>query len=370
MRNADTSTAYINRIGTATPPNDVHDGFVQTIEASLATPKEREVFRKMVARAGIAHRYSNSQAVLGADGVVTDASGLYKPDAPTPTSARMARYAAAAPELALQALDNLDLEGERQRITHLVVGSCTGFMAPGLDQLIVRKAGLNPSVERTVVGFMGCYAAVNALRLAHHFVRSTPSARVLVVNLELCTLHFQQSSDLAQSLSMLLFADGCSAALVTTDPHGISLRDFRSAAIPGSSDAITWRIGDEGFDMHLSGATPGLLNKALRLERQRNDSDGLLRGTSPAEYDLWAVHAGGRSILDAVEDAFELPSDALNWSREILREFGNMSSATLMFVLDRIMRDARSRAKTSAQGFALAFGPGLAAESFRFSMAV
>jgi predicted naringenin-chalcone synthase len=369
MGAACTTTAYVNRIGTATPQHDVHEAFVRTAEAGIADPRKQRLFRKMVERAGIEHRYSHMRPVVGASGVVSDGSGLYELGAVTPTSRRMARYGEVAPDFALQALDRLGIDEERSRITHLVVGSCTGFVAPGLDQLIVTAAGLNPGVERTVVGFMGCYAAVNSLRLAHHFVRSTPAARVLVVNLELCTLHFQETPDLERSLAMLLFADGCSAALVSADECGLSLTDFRSVAIADSSDAITWRIGDEGFDMHLSGATPGLLNKALRLEAQRNDPGGLLRGTPPAGYDLWAVHAGGRSILDAVEQAFDLAPQALDWSRGVLRDFGNMSSATLMFVLERLMREARIQPKASADGFALAFGPGLAAESFRFSLA-
>jgi predicted naringenin-chalcone synthase len=280
----------------------------------------------------------------------------------------MARFEKTAPGLAMQAIDNLNLDGERDRITHLVVASCTGHIAPGIDQLIVKAAGLNPGVERTAVGFMGCYAAVNSLRLAHHFVRSEPTARVLVVNLELCTLHFQQTGNLEQILSMLLFGDGCAATLVTADETGIALQDFRAATIEDSGEAITWRIGDQGFDMHLSGEVPGKIARALKFENERNDDKGLLRGTRPADYDVWAVHAGGRTILDAVETGFELAPQALGWSRGVLRDFGNMSSATLMFVLQRIMDAAGGEVAKAANGFAVAFGPGLAAESFRFKM--
>jgi predicted naringenin-chalcone synthase len=359
------TTAHINRIGTAVPKHDVHAAFVRFIEGGLTSIKERKLFRRMVERAGIEHRFSFVEPAIAANGEMIDASGFYRAEELARTGARMEQFEARAPALALQALEAMGLEGERERITHLVVASCTGFIAPGLDQVIVKAAGLDPGVERTAVGFMGCYAAVNSLRLAHHFVRSDPSARVLVVNLELCTLHFQQGRKLQETLSMLLFGDGCSAALVTADPVGIALKDFRAATIADTDEAITWRIGDHGFDMHLSGEVPGRIARALAAENGRNDEKGLLRGTQASDYDLWAVHAGGRTILDAVENGFELAPRMLDWSRGVLRDFGNMSSATLMFVLDRIMRAPTQR---PANGFAVAFGPGLAAESFRFRL--
>ena len=360
------ATAHINRIGTATPPHDVHDAFVRFVSGAFADPKRRRIFDRMAGRAGIARRFSFLEPVVLPDGHITDTSGFFRPGRWPGTAARMTRYEATAPRLALPAIAARGGEDERERITHLVVASCTGFIAPGLDQLIVKAAGLDPGVERTVVGFMGCYAAVNALRLAHHFVRSEPDARVLVVNLELCTLHFQQTDDMEQLLSMLLFGDGCAATLVTADPVGIALEDFRAATIEDSGEAITWRIGEQGFDMHLSGEVPGRIARALSQEVARNDDGGLLRGERPCDYDLWAVHAGGRSILDAVEAAFHLPNHALDWSRGVLNDFGNMSSATLMFVLDRILRSSVERRYAASKGFAVAFGPGLAAESFRF----
>jgi predicted naringenin-chalcone synthase len=354
--------AHINRIGTATPPHDVHASFRALIEQSLEAERERRLFRRMADRAGIEHRYSYFAPVSRDGRVCGDADGFYALDRSPSTAARMRRFEADAPGLAMQAVDALGLEEERERITHLVVACCTGFVAPGLDQRIVEAAGLDPGVERTTVGFMGCYAAVNALRLAHHFVRSEPAARVLVVNVELCTLHFHQTSRLDTVLSMLLFGDGCSAALVSADETGLALIDFRAATIADSAEAITWRIGDHGFDMHLAGEVPSRIQHALALENARNDDGGLLRGTRPEDYDLWAVHAGGRTILDAVEAGFELAPAMLKWSRGVLRDLGNMSSATLMFVLDRIQRAAHG----AETGFAVAFGPGLAAESFRF----
>jgi predicted naringenin-chalcone synthase len=359
-------SAHINRIGTATPPNDVHAHFVDFVAQGLAEPKHQRLFRKMVERSGIQSRFSYFSPKFEDGVLVGDSDGFYTRGASPTTAARMQRFETGAPQLAMAAVNALNLDGERDRITHLVVASCTGFIAPGLDQLIVKAAGLNPGVERTSVGFMGCYAAVNSLRLAHHFVRSDPAARVLVVNLELCTLHFQPNTSLQEVLSMLLFGDGAAATLVTADETGLALLDFRAANIEGTGEAITWRIGDNGFDMHLSGEVPARIARALALETDRNDDGGLLRGTRPADYDLWAVHAGGRTILDAVETGFDLAPKMMQWSRGVLRDFGNMSSATLMFVLERILN--RPRDDAPGAGFAVAFGPGLAAESFRFQV--
>jgi predicted naringenin-chalcone synthase len=360
--------AYVNAIGVATPPHDVHAAFRSFIEHQLEGRRERALFLRMADRAGIEHRFSYCEPLVEEGRVVGDAEGFYAPGAFPTTAARMRKFEACAPRLAMKALGGIPIEVERTRITHLVVASCTGFVAPGLDQLIVTALGLDPGVERTVVGFMGCYAAVTALRLARHFVRSEPDARVLVINLELCTLHFQEASELDKILSMLLWGDGCSAALVTAEERGIALVDFRAATIDDSAGAITWKIGDAGFDMHLSGEVPHRIAQALAAEQARNADDGLLRGRNVHDFDVMAVHAGGRTILDAVESGFELAPEALAWSRGVLRDFGNMSSATLMFILKRILDGFRPAPGRGGDGFAVAFGPGLAAESFRFEV--
>ena len=359
------AVAHINRIGTANPPHPVHAAFVEFVTNTIDDARERRLFTRMVERSGIGQRFSYLQPVTMADGTITDSEGFYGTgDWPT-TAARMLRYRRSAPDLACAAIQALDPSIAQQGITHLVVASCTGFVAPGLDQLIVQRLALDPGVERTLVGFMGCYAAVNSLRLAHHIVRSTPAARVLVVTVELCSLHFQRSDNLQKLLSMLLFGDGAAAALVTSEAQGIALADFRAATIGGTGDAITWDIGDQGFDMHLGGEVPARIGETLAREKADGKADGLLRGQPPGDFDVWAVHAGGRSILDAVENGLDLPDDALDHSRAVLNEYGNMSSATLMFVLARLLR---SRDAKPRKGLAMAFGPGLAAESFRFTL--
>jgi len=356
--------AYINRIGTAVPQHDVHQTFIGFVDQFLTERKDKLIFRRMVQRSGIEHRYSTLTPSENLE-VSADQDGFFQPGRFAGTGARMRRFETHAVDLAQQAIEALDLNEELGSITHMIVASCTGFTAPGLDQQIMERSGLNPSIERTMVGFMGCAAAVNALKLAHHIARAEPSAKVLVVNLELCTLHLQETSDMEVILSALLFGDGCAASLVSAEPTGIGLKDFRVATIPDTQDLITWRIGDAGFEMSLSGEVPQRITKALRHEATRNDDGGILRGRHKDEFDLWAVHAGGRTILDAVEQGLDLDPDALQWSRGVLRDFGNMSSATLMFVLGRIMQDA----PRSSNGFGMAFGPGLVAETFRFTLA-
>ncbi len=352
-------TAHVNRIGTAVPPHDVHEAFVGFARTLLADDRSRLVFERMAERSGIAHRYSFFRP--GEPGAMKiDAEGFYRRGAFPGTGARMVRYETDAVALAVQAATRLGIGDEG--ITHLLVASCTGFTAPGLDQLIAERLGLSGSLERTLVGFMGCYAAVPALRAAHHIVRSDPAARVLVVNLELCSLHLQETPDLERVLSFLLFGDGASAALVTADAHGIALHDFHSSTIPDTQDLITWRIGDQGFDMHLSGKVPARIAGALRSEADRNDSSGFLRGQDIAGIAHWAVHAGGRTVLDAVQAGLRLHSDALHVSRAVLHDVGNVSSATLMFVLARILAQ-----DVAGPGVAMAFGPGLCAETFRFT---
>jgi predicted naringenin-chalcone synthase len=355
--------AHVNRIATAVPANDVHRAFERFVEDLLGESRERILFRRLASRSGIERRFSTMEPVYDPAGFVTEAGGFYFPGKFPSTAQRMKRFAETAPDLAAEAVGRLGVDP--REVTHLVVASCTGFMAPGLDQILIAKTGMRADVERTVVGFMGCYAAVNSLRLAHHIVRSDPAAKVVVVNLEMCTLHFQDTRDLESLLSMMLFGDGASAALVTAEERGLALEDFLSIAIPESGGLITWDIGDTGFDIGLSGEVPRRIQAAMAEEDIRNAPDGLLRGRRPEDYGLYAVHAGGRAILDAVETGLKLGADRLATSRSVLRDFGNMSSATIMFILERLMATPRA-GDGPETGLAMAFGPGLACETFRF----
>ncbi len=339
-------------LATARPTQDIHAAFVGWAESRIETDRERALFRRMASRAGIAHRFA-VLPVTADGGSPVSPGGFYSGEDPT-TAARMALYAEHAPALALQAIGGLNQD--LSSVTHLVVASCTGFVAPGVDQIIARQLGLSPSVERLLVGFMGCYAAVTALRSAAHIVRSQPDARVLVVTVELSSLHLNRTGSIESLLAMLQFGDGAAAALVCADGPGLSVEAPFATTLPESDDLIRWDIGNNGFEMHLSGQVPGRIADALRDPNLVTT----LAGGAPADVDAWAVHAGGRSILDAVEQGLSLAPDALSESRQVLLEGGNMSSATLMFVLARMMGRPVSR------GVALAFGPGLAAEGFRF----
>lgn len=352
------TTAYLNRVATVVPPHDVHSAFLAFAESQLGG-KRREslLFRRMAEKGGIDHRYSCLQPGAHPETGAVDADGLYERDHFPTTADRMRLFEVHAPILAARAVAKLNLGEGRASITHLVVTCCTGFSAPGLDLEIVERCGLNGTVERTIVGFMGCYAAMNALKLGRHIVRSEPQARVLVLNLELCTLHLKETSDLQQILSFMVFADGCSASLITSEPEGLALDSFHAVLAPGTRDLITWKIRESGFDMVLSGQVPSAIHEALSKQ-----ADEVLAGTSVPEIDLWAVHPGGRSVLDAVERALQLAPDALAVSREVLRRFGNMSSATVMFVLQALM----NRAPQRQAGCAMAFGPGLVAETMLF----
>jgi predicted naringenin-chalcone synthase len=274
------------------------------------------------------------------------------------TAQRMEAFRQYAPQLARCALLKLALsDRERQDISHVIVTCCTGLYAPGIDFEVIELAGLNPSVERTFIGFMGCYAAINALKAARHIVRSEPDAKVLLLSLELCSLHMQESQDLEQLLAFTVFADGCAAYLVSAEPHGLAMDSFLAVNLAGTDQLITWRIGEQGFDMHLSGQVPGKLRSGLSQAGTR-----ITQGRELSSIDLWAIHPGGKTILDAAEQGLALPADALADSREILRNYGNMSSASVMFVLQRLMQ----RATPGQTGCAMSFGPGVTAETMMF----
>jgi alpha-pyrone synthase len=343
--------AYINRVAVAVPEHEVHDTFVRFAAGLLRDRRSRLLFDRMVSRSDIRRRWS----------CIEPADGFYVPGRFPSTAQRMSRYASEAPALAHKAVDRLRLGDDIRDISHLIVTSCTGMSAPGVDLELVRRCGLDPSVERTIIGFMGCNAAINALRLARHIVRSTLTAKVLIVSLELCTLHLQETENIERLLSFLLFGDGCAAVLVSAEPGGLALDGFHAELVPEAADQVTWTVGDLGFDMFLSGKIPATIAGALR-----GASDRVLAGAPADAFGMWAVHPGGRTVLDAVEDAFELGQGALAASRAVLRDYGNMSSPTVLFVLEALMRDAM---RAGARGCAMAFGPGLTAETMLFSAA-
>ena len=279
------------------------------------------------------------------------------------TGARNAAYVREAPALFLaaakQAFAATTLAPDD--VTHVVTVSCTGFFAPGPDHVLVRQLGLAPTTQRFHLGFMGCYGAFPALRLADAVCRADPGAVVLVVCAELCSLHLHSGDDVDTVLASSLFADGAGALLVsgrapaagedrvTLDALGTTL------SAEGEAD-MAWSIGDLGFDMVLSSHVPRILGSSLPAA-----VPDLLGLVEPGDVDRWAIHPGGRSVLDKVRDALGLDEADLVASRDVLRRYGNMSSATVVFVLAALLRSPAPR--DGERVAALAFGPGLTVES-------
>ncbi|AWB96596.1 type III polyketide synthase [Agromyces badenianii] len=291
------------------------------------------------------------------------------------TKARNELYAEHATRLYVEA-GRLAIEAtpgiEASDVTHVITVSCTGFYAPGPDFMIARELGLDPGVERYHLGFMGCYAAIPALRIASQLAKADASAVVLVVSVELCTLHLRSSNDPDTIVASSLFADGAGSGIVTARPtepgeRAFELDRFATRITPVGEGDMAWKIGDHGFEMVLSNAIPAIIDDHITgaLEPLFAHDEALATalatdGSSDA-IEHWAIHPGGRSILDKVESRLGLTEAQLVPARETLRDFGNMSSATVLFVLKNILHsDAAADGDRVA---AMAFGPGLTVES-------
>jgi predicted naringenin-chalcone synthase len=344
--------AYLNQIETSVPEHDIHAKFIEYAPRLLTPHASDLLFQRMSARTQIDHRYSFLEPHASDEHL--DTTDFYQTGQFPSVELRMQFFQEHAFSLATKALDRINLDN----VTHILVTTCTGFYAPGLDLEIIKHYGLKTSIERTVIGFMGCYAALNALKLARHIVRSDGGAKVLILNLELCTLHLQPVGSLESILSFLIFGDGCAASIISSAPKGLELKSFHTAILPDSAEQITWNIGNLGFEMNLSGRVPATIASSLPSLLPT------ILGDVPQDMiTYWAIHPGGRSILDAVRDGAQLNENDMAVSRDILRRYGNMSSATIMFVLEAMMKSGKS-----GEGCAMAFGPGLTVESMRFSV--
>ncbi|RKR73084.1 type III polyketide synthase [Frondihabitans australicus] len=299
------------------------------------------------------------------------------------TRTRNDAYADAAPALlaaaasrAIDAVPGLT----RRDVTHVVTISCTGFFSPGPDFALVRDLGLDPGTQRYHLGFMGCCAAFPGLRIADQLVRADPSAVVLVASVELCSLHVHLDDDPDQIVASSVFADGAASAIVTATPPDdpadagragaapfLDLEAFQTSIVPGSEAEMAWTIGDHGFDMTLSSYVPKVVGQSIR-----QTLAPLLDGAEAPE--AWAIHPGGRSILDRVQAALALDDEQLALSRDVLRRFGNMSSATVLFELAELLHQAgvgaMGRARERRSVAAVAFGPGLTVEAARLTLVV
>jgi alpha-pyrone synthase len=340
------SGVFVNAIATACPSNDFQSFFMRLVPGFLQE-KDRGLFHRLMKRSAIEHRYCCMPVDEIAESFYTQGPG----DFPT-TQVRMEKYKQYAPLLAQQAARQLITGDLSEQITHVVVGSCTGFYSPGVDFDLIRSLELRPTVQRRLIGFMGCYAGLSVLQTAFEIVRANPEARVLTVNIELSSLHLQKPRTLEQVMGFAQFADGCGAALLTSEPRGLQLHGFHSTVLSAYASAITWDITDQGFAMYLDARLPQILDQHFPTESFPR---------SGTKY-LWAIHPGGKSILDVVQKRLGLNDDDLAKSRSILKRFGNMSSATILFVLKEMMD-----AGAPGPGHAMAFGPGLAIEGMRFT---
>ncbi|WP_125609904.1 type III polyketide synthase [Specibacter cremeus] len=268
---------------------------------------------------------------------------------------------------ALAACDGVDAAD----VTHVITVSCTGFFNPGPDYKVVRALGLDPGVQRYHLGFMGCYAAFPALRAAKAFCEADPSAVVLVAVAELCSLHVRTSNDPDTILGSSLFADGAAAGIVTAHAPAVgatalALDHFETTLTPVGEESMAWNIGDHGFEMVLGTYVPHIIDEhivgalAPLLAHEPE-----LTGRPYLDITHWGIHPGGRSILDKVEAKLQLTESQLEPAREVLRRFGNMSSATVLFVLKHIL-DLPAMAPAE-RVCAMAFGPGLTVETGLFT---
>jgi predicted naringenin-chalcone synthase len=353
-------------IATALPPHrlDQHDALAFAQELCCTDERQSRYAATLYRHSGVEARYSvlpHTEAYRWAPTPEQRDAGIPNPG--PSTEERMAYYQEHALPLATdaagKALENSGLEPSD--VTHVVTASCTGFTAPGVDSGLIERLGLRRTTERVHVGYMGCHGAINALRVARGLAGSDPQARVLLCATELCSLHYTFFWDMERLLGNALFADGSGAVVLAyADEDALRPKSrWRLAAtgsylFPNTADAMTWSIGNHGFAMTISSQLPKLIRENLAgwlhawLERQ---------GLTIADVRSWAVHPGGPKIVEAVESAMGLTSTRAQTSREILAQYGNMSSATVLFILEALMQQG-----AEPPCVMLGFGPGLVAE--------
>jgi predicted naringenin-chalcone synthase len=357
--------SQIVSIGTAVPRfKHEQDEILQFMSRIYAfNEKERRTLRYLYHQSGISCRYS----VLGDYSQPPGNWTFYPPTEniePFPSlEERMKvfnRYAAGLSAIAIR--NCLDKRAGPGSITHLITVTCTGLSAPGLDLQLMELLGLPKNIFRTSVNFMGCYAAIHAIKLADVICQADPAANVLIVCTELCTLHFQQAATTDNITSSLLFGDGSAAVLITGDgdkTRGYPLLGFYGEVMPRGKQDMSWELSSTGFAMTLSGYVPSLIEADFeKLVSQALKKNNITRD----QITHWAIHPGGRKILESIEKSLSLPKEDLNASYQVLRDYGNMSSPTILFVLKKIL-DSLDQTRQH-KIFGAAFGPGLTMETF------
>lgn len=371
------SEATILSTATAIPEGVIDQDVAALIIQRLGiTQRWNKVLPKLYEKSGVLRR---SSVLLGPENVDDPDSRqtFYKPPtdlAPLgPTTAeRMEIYARqAGPLLTRVCTEALSKSGvDSSQITHLITVSCTGFCAPGLDHTLFEALKLAPTTQRSHIGFMGCHAMINGLRVAQAIAESSPQATVLVGAVELCSIHQQYTEDPEQIVANSLFSDGAAAAIVANPNRSTRPKSHPSWRIvsslsykvPDSADLMTWKIGDHGFQMTLSSQVPKRIEDQLRAPVERWLQQ---LGVEVQDIKQWVVHPGGPRILDSVEQSMELVPTALAASRKTLANFGNMSSPTIVFIMEEILREQSLLSHPPEKGLwlVLGFGPGLHAEA-------
>ncbi|MGH7492191.1 MAG: type III polyketide synthase [bacterium] len=355
----------LKSIGTALPQLAIaHERAATLAEAYTCTTEEqRRIFHRLYRMSGIDRRAS---VILEQDAEGTITQSFYPVlqhagDAGPSMAKRMQRYEQEAPKLASAAATQALLKAAAAcaDVTHLITVSCTGFFAPGIDFSLIRTLALAPSIARTHIGFMGCHGAINGLRTALAYAHQNSSATILLCCVELCSLHYQYGWHPEQIVANALFADGAAAVIAKPRLQRPSsfwrVADCGSFVIPGSAHAMSWRIGDHAFGMTLSPELPELIDAHLRAWLESWLAQNRLRLN---DVKSWAIHPGGPRILGAVGRSLQLKDQALEVSRAVLRAHGNMSSPTILFIIEALQAGA---AETPC--VALAFGPGVVAEA-------
>lgn len=362
---------YLHNISRSVPEHKYEQTFLREKMKEYVSDKRsvRKIIHRIYSNAGIQYRHSVVKD-FHANGdpriFFRDDGSLEVPS----TGQRNSIYAKKGKEMYVDIARKLLSEHpeiEKEDITHIVTVSCTGFFAPGPGFEIIKRLGLSPTTQRYHLGFMGCYAMFPALKMAKSFCQSDKDAVVMVISLELCSLHFQASETVDHLISASIFADGGAGALVSRRtppknmPH-IALHSFASSVVEQSESDMAWTIGDTGFDMILSTYVPEIINSNLpgTIQPLFQDHD-----TVPESISHWAIHPGGRAILDKIENSFKLEPDQLASSRAVLSEYGNMSSATILFVLKHMLELPMKAGPEPI--LAMAFGPGLTIESGLFT---
>ncbi len=344
-------SARIVRIATATPRHEQsqEELLARACELVGGYGADRRRVERIYRRAGVHRRAS----------VLFGGGDIYEIGRSPSTARRMAVYERAAPDLARRVCERAMGDIDPRAMTHIVTASCTGLCAPGIDQSLIHDLGLSPHVERTHIGFMGCHAQINALRVAQAICEARSDALVLVCCVELCSLHFSYEKRLDAVVANALFGDGASACVVggRDGPAGLlTIESCASTILPASAGLMGWRIGDHGFSMILGPQVAGVLRRTVGgwvrdwlHTRHRLTVD---------EIQALCVHPGGRRVLDGVRDGMGVPEEAMHASRQVLARYGNMSSPTVAFILEEQI----CRMAVGDRALLLAFGPGLAGE--------